>query len=223
VNIDRKEVLRYLGYKNQSIDEVMEKLIDEAMIEIKEIMRRNYVYNIYDIENQSEKVILKNTNIIFQSKSLGEHLHNSDRCAFMAATLGIEVDKRIQYYSRINLTKAIVMDACATAAIEALCDKVQEDMREMAQREGYNITSRYSPGYGDLSITNQKVIIEVLRAYTRIGLSVNNNYVMIPRKSVTALIGFQRGEENIVKCKCSRCEEKNCMYRKCGVANESEC
>lgn len=223
MNIDRKEVLRYLGYKNQSIDEVMEKLIDEAMIEIKEIMRRNYVYNIYDIENQSEKVILKNTNIIFQSKSLGEHLHNSDRCALMAATLGIEVDKRIQYYSRINLTKAIVMDACATAAIEALCDKVQEDMREMAQREGYNITSRYSPGYGDLSITNQKVIIEVLRAYTRIGLSVNNNYVMIPRKSVTALIGFQRGEENIVKCKCSRCEEKNCMYRKCGVANESEC
>ncbi|MGI5997297.1 MAG: vitamin B12 dependent-methionine synthase activation domain-containing protein [Lutispora sp.] len=223
MNIDRMEVLRYLGYKNQSIDEAMENLIYECIAEIREVMKKSFVYNIYDIEKQGDKVILKDTNLIFQSRYLRDHLQNSDRCALMAATLGIEVDKRIGYYSRLNLTKGIVMDACATAAIEAVCDEVQEEIKEMAQKAGYNITDRYSPGYGDLSITHQKAIIEVLKAHIRIGLTVNKNYIMIPRKSVTALIGLHRGEENVVVDKCSRCKEKNCMYRKCGDANELEC
>lgn len=219
MNIDKKEVLRYLGYNNQALDQVMENLLEECVEEIKEVLKKNYVYYIYDIERQKDRIRFKETNLVFQSKDLSQHLQNSDKCALLAATLGLEIDKRLAYYSRLNLTKGIVLDACATTAIEALCDEVQEEMREKAEKEGYYLTTRYSPGYGDLAIDYQKDILEALKAYSKIGLSLTKDYIMLPRKSVTAFIGWQR-EEMALDDKCSRCKDKNCTYRKCGRMNE---
>jgi cobalamin-dependent methionine synthase I len=219
MNIDKKEVLRYLGYNNQALDQVMENLLEECVEEIKEVLKKNYVYYIYDIERQKDRIRFKETNLVFQSKDLSQHLQNSDKCALLAATLGLEIDKRLAYYSRLNLTKGIVLDASATTAIEALCDEVQEEMREKAEKEGYYLTTRYSPGYGDLAIDYQKDILEALKAYSKIGLSLTKDYIMLPRKSVTAFIGWQR-EEMALDDKCSICKDKNCTYRKCGRMNE---
>ncbi|MEA4961813.1 vitamin B12 dependent-methionine synthase activation domain-containing protein [Lutispora sp.] len=220
MHINRKEVLRYLGHKNQYMDEKLEKLLTECIAEMTEALRKSFVYNVYDIERDGDKMALKDTNLIFQSKDLTMHFRNSDKCALMAATLGLEADRRIAYYSKTDLTKGIVMDACASAAIEALCDEVQEEIRIEALKEGYCCTSRYSPGYGDLPITLQKGIIELLKAYPRIGLTVNESSIMLPRKSVTAFIGWQRQESTSEGNKCSRCKDRNCIYRKCGDIND---
>ncbi|MDD2482063.1 MAG: vitamin B12 dependent-methionine synthase activation domain-containing protein [Lutispora sp.] len=216
MRIDRMEVLRYLGHKNQSIDKATDRLLEECIVEINEISKKSFVFNIYDIEKEEDKIALKGTNLIFESKDLYIHLYSSDKCALLAATLGLEVDRRIAYYSKMNLTKGIIMDACASTAIEALCDEVQEGIGEKAKEEGRYITARYSPGYGDLPITHQKDIVEVLRAYSQIGLTVNEASIMLPRKSVTALIGWQREEHTAKGDKCENCKEKNCLYRKCG-------
>ena len=226
MKIDQQEVLRYLGYRNQRLDEAMEMLIAKCLVEIKAVLRKDVVYNTYNLEKQGNHVKLISTNLIFPSKDLSKRLQYSDRCALMAATLGLETDQRIASYSRLDLTKGIVMDACATAAIEALCDEAQAEIRRTAAREGYAITNRYSPGYGDLSITHQKDILEVLKAYTRIGLTVNENYIMLPRKSVTALIGLEkreaRTEKAAAKDKCDGCQAENCRYRKGGVIDEKK-
>jgi len=223
VNIEKNEVLRYLGYKDQVLDEGMERLIQECLAEIQAILKKNYVYQIFDIERQEDSIRFKGTDLAFQSRDLSRHLGKSDKCALMAATLGLEVDKRLAYYSRLNLTKGIVLDACATTAIEALCDEVEEEVRQEAEKAGYCLTSRYSPGYGDLSIYYQKDIITVLQAYSRLGLSLTEDYIMLPRKSVTAFIGWQREEVQADKCgsvdKCSGCDKKNCLYRKWGKRN----
>ena len=39
-----------------------------------------------------------------------------------------------------------------------------------------------------------KDILEILKAYKRIGLTVNENHIMIPRKSVTAVISLKKGK-----------------------------
>ncbi|MPN06468.1 hypothetical protein SDC9_153724 [bioreactor metagenome] len=217
MHINRKEVLRYLGHKNQYMDEKLEKLLTECIAEMTEALRKSFVYNVYNIERDGDKMALDDTNLIFRSRDLTMHLRNSDKCALMAATLGLEADRRIAYYSKTDLTMGIVMDACASAAIEALCDEVQEEIRIEALKEGYCCTSRYSPGYGDLPITLQKRIIELLKAYPRIGLTVNESSIMLPRKSVTAFIGWQRQESISKGNKCSKCKDKNCIYRKATI------
>lgn len=108
------------------------------------------------------------------------------------------------------------MDACATTAIENLCDEIQIEIMNSALKDNLHITNRYSPGYGDFSIENQGDILNVLEAYKKIGLSVTESSIMLPRKSVTALIGLSDISNSLSKDKCNNCKNVNCTFRKDG-------
>ena len=79
------------------------------------------------------------------------------------------MDFKIRYYEKTNITKALILDACATTAIEEICDKICEDLEEMVKKDNMALTTRYSPGYGDLPIDIQG-FLSVLRAEKPIGL-----------------------------------------------------
>jgi len=199
----------------------MTSLIEECLTETKTLMRTGIVYRIYPLEKQEDQIRLPGTTLLLQSKDLSKHLQHAGRCVLLAATLGLTLDQRIAAYSRLDLTRAIVMDASATAAIEAVCDQLEQEIKTKVAKEGYSITSRYSPGYGDLSIEHQKAILEALQAYTRIGLTVTEDHILLPRKSVTAFIGLQKGEITVDPNQCRRCPDKTCQYRKGGDGDET--
>ena len=211
--IDKKEVLRYLAYKNQHIDEKLNNLIDECMAEIKSISKPKYVYDIFSI-NKDDGFTLENTNFILEGENIKGYLKNSAKCAVMVATLGNMVDFKIKYYEKISLTRALILDACATTYIEHICDGVEEEIKGIARKEGKNITFRYSPGYGDFSIEVQSNILNILDANKRVGVTATESSILIPRKSVTAFIGFQIKEEEKID-KCLSCNKyKSCSFRK---------
>lgn len=218
--VDRKEALRYMGYKGQHMDDNMERLLEACADEVMAVSKKSCVYEVFDIERTGEVLSVKGTTLTLSGNNIRSHLSKAEKCAVMAATLGVEIDRRIALYSRTDLTKGLIFDACAAAAIESLCDEVQGEIQAEARTMGLEITSRFSPGYGDFSIDIQKDIMRVLRTYERIGLSVNENCIMIPRKSVTAFIGFQKEgciEENH---KCEKCKDIYCMFRKDVDKNE---
>ena len=81
-------------------------------------------------------------------------------------------------------TLAICLDAAATAAIESSLDDLEKTL------DG-KLTSRFSCGYGDLPIQTQKEICQVLDTQRKIGVFVNETFMMSPQKSVTAIIGIK--------------------------------
>lgn len=214
--IDKKEALRYMGYKGQKMDDKMERLLNDCIGEVKDISKGSFTYAVFDIEKIEEGLSLKDSTLVLKGESIAKHLQQSCKCAVMAVTLGLETDRRIAFYSKTDLTRGLMLDACAAAAVESLCDEVQEEIRVKAKSIGLEITPRFSPGYGDFPIDTQSEIIKVLRTYERIGLSVNESSIMIPRKSVTAVIGMQYEKCSEENHGCSRCEDSNCMYRKGG-------
>lgn len=217
MEVDKNETLRYLEYKKGEIPESIDSLIDDCIMEIKRICNWKYVYKIFNIEKSQDAIKLKGSNLIFQGRDILEHLKDSYMCAVMAVTLGNSVDTKIRYYEKVNLTRSLILDACASTAIEWACDKVQEEIKKEAQNRDLGITYRYSPGYGDFSIDIQPKIINVLEAQKTIGLTVTENNIMIPRKSVSAVIGFQ--DKNIIAThpSCSKCNNaKWCQFRKGG-------
>ena len=218
--IDKKEALRYMGYSGQSIDDNLQQLLDACISEVMNISKKSFVYEIFDIDRTGEGLCLKGTTLTLSGEDIHAHLSKAEKCAVMAVTLGLEVDKRISLYSKTDLTKGLIFDACAAAAVESLCDMVQGEIEAEAKSMGLEITTRYSPGYGDFSIEIQKEIAKVLKTYSRIGLSVNESSIMIPRKSVTAFIGIQREKCNEKNHKCKDCKDKHCMFRKDGDYDE---
>lgn len=220
MNLNKLEILRYLGYNNQTIDPSTATLLDQCILETNQISQKRFVYHTYIIERSAHILGLKDTIFTTDSRDIANLLTQSDQCTLMAASLGLEVDQKIAYYAKFDLTKSLILDACASTAVEVLCDEVEDKVRLEAHEHGYHITSRFSPGYGDLPITLQQDFANVLQTYPKIGLTVTENSIMLPRKSVTALIGWQREKCPATTHKCTLCAQINCLYRKGGNHNE---
>lgn len=215
--INKTEVLRYLGHRSEIIEENLDLLVDECIEEIKSYINYRYSYKIFHIQKEEDKVNVIDSNIIFRGKDIKEHLKDSSMCAILGVTLGTLVDTKIRYYEKVNLTKALILDACATTAVEWVCDEVQNLIKDEAEEKLLGITYRYSPGYGDLEIDIQPNILKAIDAERKIGLTVTESNILIPRKSVTAIIGFQ--DKNIIRQHpgCKQCSSySQCGYRKGG-------
>lgn len=216
MEIDKKEVLRYLGYKNQKIDKNMTDLIDVCTREIIDISKASSVYEIFDIERNNNQLFLLGSTLVLKDKDIKDLLLNCEKCVVMAATLGAAVDSKLAYYSRFDITKGVIMDACASTAIEYVCDELQDEIMKNALKDNLHITTRYSPGYGDFAIDNGSKILNVLDAYKKIGLSITENSIMLPRKSVTALIGLSKIKNLKKHTGCASCKNIGCEFRKDG-------
>lgn len=213
----KEEVLRYLGHKGQNIDSSMEVLIDECIKEIKEISNIKKIYEIFHIKVNENNVEVLDTNLILYGESIRTHLSKSDKCALMVSTIGLDVEKRINYYKKTNLTKAIVLDACATAYIEEVCDEVEKEIGTIANIENKNITWRFSPGYGDLPLDIQGKFLQVVQATKKIGVTASSHNLLFPRKSVTAIIGFVDKKIKLKNRSCLNCNNyETCLYRRDG-------
>jgi hypothetical protein len=207
------EVLRYLGYRNQNLDPQMEDLIESCIKEIQVLAVPRYTYKLLDIEVGPESVKLINTGLEIGGKSIACHLQDAKQCAIFAATLGSQVDKKIQQYQVTDMTRGVVLDSCATAKIESLCDEVDQIIRAQAADKGLGTTSRFSPGYGDCSLENQPAILKILDASNRIGLSSTKQCLLLPKKSVTAVLGLIKTSDGSTN-KCDSCQDNHCEYRR---------
>lgn len=217
LDINKEEVLRYLGYKGQDIDENINNTIEECREEIKKVITPRVVYSYKNINSSDDGVEVITTNLILKGKDIKEHLKNSTECVLMAVTLGNEVEKKTRLYEKTNLTKALILDACATTAVEEVCDIVENSIKEKAILNGMNITFRYSPGYGDLPLDVQNSFLRALEAQKKIGLTVSENNLLFPRKSVTAIIGIVDNGIEKKRKSCKECSNyENCSFRREG-------
>ena len=217
LKINKEEVLRYLGYKGQEIDEKMDHMINTSREEVKNIITPRVLYEYKSISNSEKGIEVSGTNLILPGNDIKKHLSASNECVLMAVTLGNEIEKKTRLYEKINLTKALIIDACATTAVEEVCDIVEEKIRKESEEKGMKITFRYSPGYGDLPLDIQNNFLRVLDAQKKIGLMVSENNLLFPRKSVTSIIGIVSLDAKINKKSCENCSNyKNCSFRREG-------
>ncbi len=217
LEVNRSEVLRYLGHRGQEIDENTEKLVCQCRDEIKTIINPKWKYEYRNINIIDEGVEIEGTNLILYGKDIKNLLKECKKCALMAVTLGNEIERKTQLYERTNLTKALILDACANTVVEEICDKVEGKIREEAEKENMSITYRYSPGYGDLPIETQRSFLRTVNAEKIIGLTVSASNILLPRKSVTAIIGISDKKIEKKKRDCSICNNReNCSFRRGG-------
>ena len=232
-DVNRREIYRYLGYRGQEPDEVIQRLIDEVLQELLRVIRPGHSYRIYTCKVYGDRVRLikhkmeeqfadfyevnsfDEQNYIqeFESRKLADNLAQCSEVVLLAATLGLEADKLIQRYTVMNMAKASIAQACGAACIEAYCNKVQEDIRQQALTRGLYLRPRFSPGYGDFALENQRDIFCLLECNKRLGMSLTDSMLMLPTKSVTAIIGLTKNKENCHIARCSTCNKTDCEFR----------
>lgn len=205
ITIDPKEVAVYLGY--YSANGIDKKTITEAISEFRSNADCRACVARVPVGINGDSVNLGFMQV--ESQSLRKNLEGCDEAYILAATTGISSQRLIEKNSVISPIKGIVTDCVGSAAIEAFCDKINLSLSDNPDF----LRPRFSPGYGDLCIDCQRKIVEFLCANKNIGLSLTDSLMMVPKKSVTAIIGISK-EKN--KCKgsgCMTCKSEKCPYR----------
>lgn len=203
----KAEVLRYLDYDNQILDDVMNKQIDHWIKESQKFPGK-YAYKIYDLAR--DPLSIKDYKA-FEGNSVSYILSQSKKVILFAATLGSQFDKELQRLKYKSSTDMMIFNACGSAAIEEIVDKMVKDLEE---KHPY-ITPRYSPGYGDFPLTFQKDIIQLLNDKT-LGIWVNDASLMLPVKSVTGIIGVSDELMTVTYRKCDDCLQRmTCEFKVC--------
>lgn len=210
MTISIKEALRYLGYGKNKANAQILMLIDECIEEVKKASEPRHIYRRFPLELVVNGKI-KAGNLEVTSHSLTRNLRDCDEVLFFAATLGNAPDIIMNRYSRLSIGKAAVFQAVAAAAIEGYCNECQDDIEKKMLEEQLYLRPRFSPGYGDFSLDVQGDFLKMLDAQKTVGIYLSEGNLMLPEKSVTALIGLSREK---TKCKTEPCEKKDCTYRR---------
>ncbi len=121
-----------------------------------------------------------------ESDSLSHVLSESKEVILLAVTTGISIDKMMSKLSIQAPADTYYFDAIASAAIESYIEYVSDEICR-----GMNVTKRFSPGYADFPLAFQKYLLDRLKAKEKIGIMLSDNYLMIPMKSITAVIGIK--------------------------------
>lgn len=208
-----KEAVRYLGYGKCAVDEKTMQMIQESFDELEQLADKKSIYRIFEISS-IDTDILSIGKIEIQSKNLQKNLKDCEEVILFGATLGTDVDRQIRKYELLNMSKAVVFQACAATYLEEFCDEMQEKIAVQMEAEGKYLRPRFSPGYGDFSILHQKDLLGALDAPKKIGLTMTTGYMLTPTKSVTAVIGISRKKERCNIKGCEVCEKKDCIYRR---------
>ena len=213
IQIDPKEVARYLSYRGQEPDEPVRQLIESCMDEVNEAAVPKFICERFLLRFDEETGFTA-ASLHFNSRSLQRNLAGCAEVFLFAATLGIAVDTLIRRAAMLNAAKGLVMQAAAAAAIEAFCDEENDRLRREVEAEGLYLRPRFSPGYGDLSLDCQRDFLRVLKAQKNIGLTLTDSGLMVPIKSVTALIGISPIPTACHREGCEVCAKTDCAFRR---------
>lgn len=212
-DINRREVLRYLGYGRQEADPVVLGMVEECIGDLFREAQPRHLYREYSLILE-ENDRINGSCFRTVSRNLSKNLKDCEQIIVFAATLGTGADYLIEKYNRLQISRAVIMQAASTAILEEYCDQVCKGLKKEYEEKGRYLRPRFSPGYGDFPLDCQQRLLDSLEAGKRIGIKLTDSLLMMPSKSVTAVMGVGTRPCGCDVRGCEVCSKKNCLYRR---------
>lgn len=214
-SVNIAEALRYMGQRGTEISDNFQSIISECEKNLLKNITPKYTYRCFDMDHTENGVVLCKTTLMLLGNDIREHLSACEKAVLMCATIGRNADELTRKLSLSDMSESFITDALASAAIEQVCDYAEKEIRE--NFPDMYMTWRFSPGYGDFPIDQQRDFLNVTDAHKRIGLYLSEGGMMIPSKSVTAVMGLSKKPISKKKQSCSCCGMSDmCEFKKRG-------
>ena len=183
LTMSEREVMRYAGMP-KCTDEKMLLDAEDAIRLCTTKMQPICVYRYFEITDRTEHTVTLAGKVTLSGSLVSKYLCDCRSLCMVIGTVGLAVDRMIAAKGSISSYQQLLADAAGSTAIEALmddfCNQIPVSMLPKP---------RISPGYGDFSIENQKVIFGALDAFRMIGACLGDSLLISPSKSVSAIIG----------------------------------
>ena len=183
-----REALRYAGHKTEDLPDGVRELLEQALTEAEGVLTFSVCYDRFPIRRTGD--MLRIGEMTLRSDTAARAFAGCDEVLCFAATVGAGIDRLVRRYERLSPAKALLLQGVGAERAESLCDVFCEDFSARLAGNGKVLRPRISPGYGDLPLSLQRDIFRVLDLTRRLGLTLGEDLLMTPAKSVTAFAGI---------------------------------
>lgn len=217
--INKNFVYEYMGFGNSMPDPVNLALVETCSKELLAASQPREIHSYFDVGFfASGSPYIGRENFKLVGEDITAHLAGCHGCVMLAVTLGSQVDRIIRIAQVSDMSKAVVLDCCASVLIEDICDQISIELEAEYGCQNLYTTMRFSPGYGDMPLDSQDIFINLLDTNRKIGLTQSKDHLLLPRKSVTAVIGVSNTRTKGKLAGCDTCAlRETCKLKERGV------
>jgi hypothetical protein len=214
--IDPLEVAALLGYPDgKQVPPKVLGILPELQARAVELFQPMYQYAIFPIRSidQEEQTVTLESMHVFHGEGVVETLRYSTQAAIFLVTLGHPIIEEIERLNRVDVSKGFFLDVISSVAVENLAEQVHLEIAHLILGQGLYVGHRYSPGFCDWDLTQQRVMFSLLDSSV-LSVQLTDHCMMIPRKSVSAIFGAGRERVEMVISPCGYCKRTDCMARR---------
>ena len=214
IDIDKRAICNLLGIDPVNIPEPYDEIIQRELEQIslyKNIKGGYLISENIDTVSSNGRFIFEN--IEFKAgKQVVHDLKKSEMLALFVCTAGEEVSSRSRNQMKSgDMLEGYITDMTGSLLAEGAMDVIFNHLSYEMRQQGLNVTNRYSPGYCNWKVDEQKKLFSFFPD-NFCGISLTQSSLMIPVKSVSGVIGIGR-EVAFNKYSCDTCNDKHCLYR----------
>lgn len=195
--IDEGKVLRELRFpRSTTIQDIKEEHIADAIQSTVKLayslIKGKGCYRTFRIrEVSNDKVIIAESENLFSGNNMVRLLKNCDYATLLVCTIGKDIVEKVEEFEKTSLSDAYCLDRIAAWMADYMAEYVGKVIETAITKNGYKPTFRYAAGYGDWELKAQAEIMRLTEAH-KIGVTITDSFIMIPRFSVSAVIGWSR-------------------------------
>jgi hypothetical protein len=214
--IDPLEVASLLGYPNgKQVPPKVRAILEELQPRAMELFEPRYQYTILPLESvdhEAQTVSLAGGKS-FHGEGIAEALRYSTDAGIFLATLGHPVVEEIERLNRVDVSRGFFLDILSSVAVENLAERVHIEIAQLVLERGWYVGHRYSPGFCDWDLKQQRVLFSFLKS-EQLSVELTDHCMMIPRKSVSAIVGIGQERGEMAISPCNNCKRTDCMARR---------
>jgi hypothetical protein len=216
LDIDRQQVLTNIGYAEDNRPSArVASLVNDYIENYHDLLSPAYDHVVRDILNVTGHRVVIEGNITFESKVVARLLERCEQVAVFSLTIGSYLEDMVAHLAEEGLVlQATVLDAIGSGAAEQLAAFVKETAKDMAAEAGRVVSRRFSPGYCDWDVSQQEAVFAAL-GDNNAGVRLTESSLMMPRKSVSGIIGIGQPGQGIEEYNpCKTCRKEDCPGRR---------
>jgi len=215
-NIDTNAVLRIQGYRgDRELKAGIREITTEEIEAAQELAKPRAIYREVEVVGvEEDEIRLEGDVRLSVGRRIAGWWQGSQSLAVALCTIGVALEERVMALSKKGEhTAALILDIAGSVALSSTADHVRRFICEKATNSGMNVGPGLNPGYAEWPLTDQRLIFSIMPA-ERIGVHLNDQLMMIPKKSVSFCAGLGVSETLGRFNRCTHCGVLKCPYRR---------
>jgi hypothetical protein len=189
------------------------KMAEGALEEGHPLLKPYVLYHTFEVERLRHKRLHLKGGGSLAGPLIATHLGPAQRVIVMVCTVGATLEEHASDVMTAEIVRGLALEGVGSAATEALANAACRRFEVEAAAEGLQTSIPLSPGMIGWTVADGQPQIFSLLDTAQIGVALTPSAVMIPRKSLSMVLGIGPEMSNASKT-CDYCAMRDtCRYQ----------